>query len=138
MNDANALAACQRLVAAFAHHVDHRESEKLVQLFTEDGTFERRGEVLRGHEEIRAAQGKRPAGVVVRHVCAPAHIELVDAEHARGVTYFQIFRAHGSADDVLPLPIAEVLGQFEDEFVLTSAGWRIKARRARGIFRHAA
>jgi hypothetical protein len=138
MNDANAVAACQRLIAAFAHHVDHRESEELVQLFAEDGTFERRGEILRGHAEIRASQAKRPTGVVVRHVCAHPYIELVDAEHARGVTYFQIFRAHGSADEVLPLPPAEVLGQFEDEFVLTASGWRIQARCARGIFRNAA
>lgn len=138
MDESNALAACQRLVSAFAHHVDHREAEKVVQLFTADGTFERRGEVLRGQQEIRAAQGKRPAGVVVRHVCAPSHLEVIDAGRVRGVTYFQIFRATGSADQVLPLPQPEVLGQFEDEFVMTPEGWRIQARRALGIFRHGA
>lgn len=138
MDESNALAACQRLVSAFAHHVDHRDAEKVVQLFAEDGTFERRGEILRGQAEIRASQAKRPPGVVVRHVCAPSHLELIDAEHARGVTYFQIFRANGSSNEVLPMPHPEVLGQFEDEFVLTPAGWRIQARRARGIFRHGA
>ena len=141
MNQTSVIAECQALVSAFAYHVDHFEGEKVVNLFTKDGIFERKGEVLKGQEEIRAAQGKRVKDVVVRHVCAPTHIELLDAEHARGNTYFQIFRAirpEGGQPSVLPMPEAEVLGQFEDQFVLTSEGWRISARRARGIFRRGA
>jgi hypothetical protein len=139
----SAVAECQALVTAFAFHVDRFDGEKVVNLFTRDATFERKGEMLRGHEEIRAAQGRRtPETVVVRHVCAPSHIEVLEDGHARGTTYFQIYRAAraegGPEGVVLPMPEPEVLGQFEDEFVQTEAGWRISARRARGIFRRTA
>lgn len=140
MDRLSAVAECQALVTAFAHHVDHFDAEKVVGLFTPDATFERKGEVLRGQAEIRAAQARRPAGAVVRHVCAPSHIEVIDDRRARGTTYFQIYRGartEATPTGPLPMPEPDVLGQFEDEFVLTSEGWRISARRARGIFRRA-
>lgn len=130
--------ACQCLIAAFAHYVDSRQPERAAQLFTEDATFERKGEVLRGQSEILAAQRARPSGGVVRHVCAAPHLEMVDASHMRGVTYFQIYRGSGDGQSVLPMTEPEVLGQFEDEFVLTPQGWRIRSRRARGVFRKVA
>lgn len=141
MHPTSVVAECQGLVTAFAYYVDSFQGDKVVELFTPDGTFERKGEVLRGHNEIRAAQQRRTRETVVRHVCAPSHIEVIGAQRARGTTYFQIFRGshpEGAPTGVLPMPEPEVLGQFEDEFLLTPDGWKIQARRARGVFRRGA
>lgn len=132
--------ACQRLVTAFARFVDSGQGERVVQLFTPDATFERRGERLQGHAQIRAAQARRSPQVVTRHCCAPSHIELAGPGHATGVTCFQLYRhtwPDGEPVGVGPLNPPEVIGEYHDEFRRTADGWRIHARVARGIFRRA-
>ncbi len=139
-SDVADLDACQRLVTAFAVFVDSGQGERVVQLFTPDATFERRGERLEGHEQIRAAQTKRSPSNVTRHLCAPSHIELQGPDRATGITYFQLYRhvwPDGEAVGVGPLNPPEVIGQYHDEFRKTADGWRIHARVAKGVFRRA-
>ena len=134
--------ACERLALDFAWHVDHRNIEEVVGLFTADASFERKGEVLKGRSEIHAAQMKRPAGLVTRHVCANLRIDVVDPTHARGTHYFLLYRHdHAAAGTVAsaPAPLAqpETLGEYSDEYLLTTDGWRISRRVAKAAFRRA-
>lgn len=136
------VAACERLALDFAWHVDHRNAEQVAALFAADAGFERKGEVLQGREAILAAQRKRPAGVVTRHVCANLAVEAIDAEHARGVMYFLLYKhdhAAAGTDAGKPAPLGppETLGEYHDEYLRTAEGWRIARRVAKGVFRRA-
>ena len=129
--------ACQRLVAAFAYHVDHRGADGAANVFAQDATFERRGEVLKGREAIRASIDKRPAQVRTRHLCSPPHVEVIDAHNARAVTPFTLYRSEHPEDAPNPVPVVsvpELVGEYEDSCQLTPEGWRIQARRAIAIF----
>jgi hypothetical protein len=130
--------ACERLAIAFAHAVDHREVDKVVDLFTEDGVFERKGETLSGRAAIRAAQDARPSAVVTRHVCSPSLIDVISERAARGVVYFLLYRHErldGAPPGPVPLQQPQILGEYHDEYERTDQGWKIARRTAKAVFR---
>lgn len=129
---------CERLSAAFAHGVDDRDIEAVLETFTPDGVLERRGESLRGREAIRNALLQRPAALVTRHVCTTIHVRPVDREHATGVVYIVLFRHEGAGGVPAPLDRPEMVGEYEDEYVLTDSGWKIARRVAKAVFRRPA
>jgi len=131
---------CERLAIAFAHAVDHRDTERAVAVFAPDATFERRGEVLRGHGEIRAAQQARAPGIVTRHLCSTIDIQVLDHRHARGTVYFLLYRHESAAPGGGPAPLGqpETLGEYQDEYILSDGGWRIARRVAKAAFRRSA
>ena len=45
------------LIHAFCSFIDHGQPQQVVDLFSEDGVFERRGVALRGRAQIAAAFG---------------------------------------------------------------------------------
>ncbi|MBK8063807.1 MAG: nuclear transport factor 2 family protein [Betaproteobacteria bacterium] len=88
----------------------------------------------------RSASG--PEGVVTRHVCANLAVEAIDADHARGVMYFLLYKhdhAAAGTDAGKPAPLGppETLGEYHDEYLRTAEGWRIARRVAKGVFRRA-
>ena len=133
-------AECQRVALAFGLHVDFAQYEMCAALFTEDATFERKGEILRGRTQILAAQQSRPAGLRTRHHCLSPWITVVDADHAEGITYFSTYRHEGQEPLAGPAPMAgpETVGEFHDRFVRTPQGWKIDSRIARAAFRRTA
>ncbi|MEP7300460.1 MAG: nuclear transport factor 2 family protein [Caldimonas sp.] len=129
--------ACEALIHAFCFRLDHGESAQVVELFSEDGVFDRRGEALQGRAAIAAAMAARPANMTTRHVCANIMLAHVSATQITGVTYFQFFRhgpnaAPGSSS--APADLLEVVGEYHDSFERTSEGWRIARRLARAVF----
>ena len=129
--------ACQRLIAAFAYHVDHRSADWVASVFTQDTTFERRGEVLVGREAIRAAMQQRPAHIMTRHLCCPPHVEVIDSQEAVAVTPFTLYRVERTGAPAPAVPVTsspELVGEYEDRLLRTPEGWRIKTRRATAIF----
>lgn len=136
------VAACERLALDFAWHVDHRNVDSVVALFAPDAAFERKGEILKGRAEIHAAQLKRPADLVTRHVCSNLRIDVLDADQATGSHYFLLYRhdhAAAGSDATKPAPLGqpETLGEYHDEFVRTEEGWKIARRVAKAAFRRA-
>ena len=126
-------AACRRLSIAFAVHVDRGRADDVVALFTPDGVFERAGLRLNGAAEIAAFLAKRPATRITRHVCSNILIEPVDSTHARGIAYFTLFEGEGETPATMQLPLT--VGEYRDDYVRTTNGWRIRHRRSVGIFR---
>ena len=119
---------CERLVLDFAYYSDHREYESLAELFASDGVMHRpNGDPLTGSDAILQAYRSRPAGRVTRHVCSNIRITVQSPDRARGITYAVVYSASGSEK------AEERIGEFEDEFVRTSEGWRFAVRRARFI-----
>jgi hypothetical protein len=120
--------ACERLVLDFAYYSDHREYESLAQLFAADGIMKRpSGDPIVGREAILQAYRARPAGRMTRHVCSNIRITVESADRARGLTYAVVYSASGDEK------AEERIGEFEDQFVRTSEGWRFAARQARFV-----
>jgi hypothetical protein len=75
-----------------------------------------------------------------RHVLTNISIDVVDVDHARGITYLTLYRHIGDeslGDDPIELKGPAAVGYYEDEFVRTADGWRIARRVLRFAFRRA-
>lgn len=127
---------CQALIHAFCHFIDHGEAPKVVGLFTEDGVFDRKGAVLRGHAALADAMARRPPGMVTRHVCSNIVLRAESPDRIVGTTAFLLLRRDGAEPvaDTSPAACLEAVGDFEDVFVRTPAGWRIASRKAVPVF----
>ena len=107
-----------------------RRYDLFAELFTEDGHLNAGGPVD-GREAIRRRMAQRPDRLRSRHVLTNIHVEVLDADHARGITYLSLYRHIG--DESLgegPIEFAGPagVGHYEDEFVRTASGWRIARR----------
>lgn len=127
---------CEALILAFCHFIDHGEALRVVGLFTDDGVFDRKGAALRGHAALAEAMGKRPPGVVTRHVCSNIVLRAESPDRIVGTTAFLLFRRDGAAltADTGPATCLEAVGDFEDVFIRTDVGWRIASRKAIPVF----
>ena len=121
--------ACERLVLDFAYYSDRKEYESLAQLFAADGMIQRPGAEqalvpIVGREAIIRAYSARPADRMTRHVCSNIRITVESANRAHGITYAVVYSATGNDK------AEERIGEFEDQFVRTSEGWRFAVRQA--------
>jgi hypothetical protein len=136
---AERLAIEQQLTAlshAFAYHIDHGEFSDLVDLFTEDGIFDRAGPVHRGRAELTEAMQARP-NMTTRHVMTNFHFTEVETDRAAGVVYCLTHHAHGTLDGPEPLVYGTVQGrllELHDRYERTDEGWRFAERRAIPVF----
>jgi SnoaL-like domain len=128
--------ACTRASAAFAYHVDHRDFQAAAALFTEDGVFDRGGDVMTGRAEIERVISQRPLLQITRHLCANTHFLEVDAEHVTSIDYFTLYRFEG-ADGSLPVRVANLvplaIAEYRNELVRTKSGWLFRLRIGRPI-----
>ena len=131
--------ACERLSIAYAHHVDFKDYDAYVELFADDCRLDL-GTVIEGKAAIRAWLAQRPERLRSRHVFTNILIEVVDADHARGITYLTLYRHIGDeslSNDPIDFAGPAGVGHYEDEFVRTAAGWRFASRRVHIAFRRA-
>jgi 3-phenylpropionate/cinnamic acid dioxygenase small subunit len=132
-------AECNRLCMRFARCLDNGDFEAMFALFTPDGVFDRVGQVLRGHEEMRAAFGARPPGITSRHVVTNIDFLEVSDEHVEAHIYNLSFHAVGDAGSspLTPLTYATENARFldfHDHYRLTDQGWRFASRTAGVVF----
>jgi hypothetical protein len=128
-------ADCTRLCIDFAHYVDTRNYQPALDLFTEDGRFDRLGTVFSGRDDIRRFLEARPADVVTRHLCTTIRIDVQSQDAATGVCYVLFFNGKAAADGKLPIaPSAPGVVEYHDTFARTAAGWRFSERRVRLVF----
>jgi len=133
MHDAQV--ACQHLVHAFAHHLDHRRFNEAAELFTEDAAWERHGHVFNGPSEIRAAIEQRSPSVVERHVITTTMVERLTETECSAVSYAMIFRGERRDSDGVITSGPATVGDLHDKFRLTERGWRFTHRTSQLIFR---
>ena len=132
---------CARLVLRSLRAFDERDWSGFAGLFTEDGVFIRANapaEPLLGRAAIRRALEARPASRLTRHLCTNLEIDVLDAEHARGFCYVLLYAGDASQPEAVDGRAADDVqrvGEYRDELVRTSAGWRI-ARRAGRLVLH--
>jgi ketosteroid isomerase-like protein len=120
---------------AFAYDIDHGEFDALVDLFTEDGVFDRAGPVHRGRAELREAMQARP-NVTTRHLVTNVHFLSVGPDEAEGTATFLTFHGHGELGDE-PLVYGTAQGrllELRDTYRRTDEGWKFATRIATPIF----
>ncbi|MBI1201233.1 MAG: hypothetical protein GC182_01860 [Rhodopseudomonas sp.] len=127
-------AACAQVAIDFAVAIDHGDVDAVLALFTEDGCLIRPDEVSSGQAELRRwLVDERPAQVI-RHVCSNFSARQIAADRVEGKTYFTAYRAMGAPTRPVSDNVAILVGEWDDVFQNTAAGWRIKSRTVTLVF----
>nr|ART40129.1 K166 [uncultured bacterium] len=126
--DANTRAEIEALVIEHAYLLDHHQSEKLADLYTEDGKMHGIGPTQQGRAALleygkkRAAMKERQA----RHVCSNLRLVADGPDRIRGSLIITLFRTDGPAMGTAdPVAVADA----NDIYVRKDGRWRIAERR---------
>ena len=131
---------CRDLVERFAVYSDSARYEQLAALFIEQGSFARPTEPDRpvvGRTAILDAMNRRPAERVTRHLCSNIIIDVIDTDNAIGKSYVILYTGNTNQPAErfgLQADPVRLVGEFDDEFVRTSAGWRFSKRSGKVVF----
>jgi hypothetical protein len=126
---------CQRLILEFSNAVDTRQYDKLRDVFSSNAKFARPTDpsnFIEGVENIIAAFKSRPATKVTQHLVTNMLITVESAERAVGHSSILLFTADEAAESVVGKGrkvSAQLVGRYDDVYVLTANGWRIAERR---------
>lgn len=132
VRELEAIHEIMNLVADYAFAADTRQIDMYVDLFTEDGVIDVRpyGERIVGREAIRRFREQSPDKVASSvHYLHNPHI-VVDGDTARGRFYW-LAALHWVATD----EAVWSSGYYQDEFVKTNEGWKIKKKVMTWFFR---
>ena len=123
--------ACENLVMDYARHRDQAQGAALAQLFTEDAELSVNGETFIGRKAL-LTRFAAPATHRFRHMMSNVHITVTGHKQAIGVSYALIFVGPiDKQNPDAPITVSNfvAMGEYQDTFVLTDAGWRIASRR---------
>lgn len=123
--------ACEDISEQYAHYLDTKDYEGMPNAFAPDGVWEVLGNKMVGSEEIREYWKRRTATWKPtegwHHQISNQVIEVIDRDHARGVSYFVVYRFDTRPGGNKALTPA-VITRSSDEYVRTPEGWRLKRR----------
>jgi uncharacterized protein (TIGR02246 family) len=134
--------ACRQVVLLSAQAVDRRDYAAFAGRFTSDGVLIRPdGTRLVGRAAIEAAYVQRGPDRLTCHLISNHLVQIHDAERASSSCNVQLWG--GSYKDPesskgRPADATQLIGEFEDELVMTPEGWRIRQRLARFVLHHGA
>ena len=122
------------LIAEFAHLIDHNQSEKVADLFTEDGWYGRESgarsvgrDAIRKAYAGRAGRGERTA----RHIFTNLRLTVHSDDEAEGSCILLLFAADGAP----PLPAEPMLVQdYLDRYRKVGGRWLFASRQTRQLF----
>lgn len=129
--------ACRRTLILAAAAADAGNAAALAALFTAEAQLLRPGAPpILGQAAIEAAYAERPAQRLTRHLLTNILVEVESPDLARATSSVLLWS--GNRDDPpgpygRPADARQVVGEFHDLLVPTSAGWRIHQRHARFI-----
>jgi hypothetical protein len=129
-------AQLSQLANRFSHAIDNGRYEEVAMLFTEDGIFDRAGQLLSGRAAILDAMQHRHL-YTTRHVVSTLLFARVEASEAAATMYVlnfvgQPFRAELPVLFALPEP---AVLEFDDLYRRTGDEWLIARRTARVIMK---
>jgi hypothetical protein len=130
--------ACERLVCEFAECVDAQDFAGLRKVFAADAAFARPTDpdnLIRGIDAIVDSYLARPRTRVTQHLCCNIRISVHSPDRASGSCRVLLFTADASEADApgkgRQATAHQLVGAFDDRFVLTPEGWRFAERRGR-------
>jgi SnoaL-like domain len=127
--------ACQRLILEFSNAVDSRQYDNLREVFASNARFARPTDpdnFIEGVENIINAFKSRPATKVIQHLVTNMLVTSESSERAIGQCSILLFTADEAAEQVVGKgrkASAQLIGRYDDVYVLTPDGWRIAERR---------
>lgn len=125
--DTETRCAIEALVAEHSYRVDHNQSDRVHELYTEDGSLTGLATMnLPDLEAIRAwgAERVQDTDTVVRHIQSNLRLRWEDGV-LRGHLYYQMLR--GTTEDTSnAAPVS--MGEFDDEYAQVDGQWRIRTR----------
>lgn len=129
----------EKLIAKYYWHVDHREFDKAVELFTEDVEWIAMSVHLNGRDGILEALKPALGTGTIRHVVTNFVVDVIDADHATCDFYHTIYYTPDiefeTADGPIPFEGPHRTHDHHDEWLRTAAGWRTARRTSHTIFR---
>lgn len=130
---------CRELVLAIAFYGDRRDADEGTRLFTVGATWLRAGILYTGLDQIRESFFVAPETQVARHLIGTPFVTVKDSQHASSVTYYSAYVADpGTLEPLFPLAFNGpfTVGEWHDEFVLSTDGWRFTSRVSHRIFQN--
>ena len=126
--------ACERLVLVYSRRLDLGDLSGAADCFAVNGSLGRPmtpDAVIEGREAIRAGLMTRPASLLTKHLATNTMIDVVDSNHATGISYLTMIATTPAADAKPPFVSAGPLyfGEFRDEYVRENGEWKFASRR---------
>lgn len=126
--------ACRRVVQETAQAVDIQDYAAFAGLFTPDGVLIRPdGRRLEGRTAIEQAYVQRDQNRLTCHLITNHLVAVHDSTSASSRCSILLWsgrHSDNSSANGRPADASELVGEFLDELVLTSEGWRIRQRQA--------
>jgi len=117
--------ACTNLVTDYAYHRDQFNAQEFSNLFTENASLTVVNQTWVGRGNIEQRIEGLKTGSTIRHEMSTIRIIPVDDDHATGVSYATIYSAPEGETAVSGFAL---MGEYHDEFVRTTEGWKISKR----------
>ena len=126
--------ACERLVLVYSRRLDLGDLSGAADCFAVNGTLARPmtpDAVIEGREAIRAGLMTRPATLLTKHLATNTLVEVIDRDHATGLSYLTMIATTPAANAKPPFVSAGPLyfGEFRDEYVRENGEWKFASRR---------
>ena len=123
----------------YLKHVDRREFDEAVALFTPDADWQSHGVRLRGREALLDALHAALDTGTIRHVMSNAVVTVSDADHAVLHDYHTLYYTDAAEFETAPGPLPfegpHRLTDSRVELVRTPEGWRIARNDSLIVFR---
>jgi len=125
---------CERLITTYTQRLDLGQVDQVVDLFTDDATYEIPGVFcFQGREELTTAIPRRLSKPfrLTRHLCSNVLIKIISPDEATGVCYFVNYRKDFPDANIVEPALVEMphyVGEYHDRFVKTVKGWRFAHR----------
>jgi hypothetical protein len=119
--------------------LDDQRYEELLDLFTEDGQWLRKGTWCKGREEILRSLSIRSTTHLIRHVITNSYVERWTENSALLVSYMTSYKSD-TGSDAGGAPVingASNLFKTQTELLLQNNGWRIAKQSSTVEFRFA-
>jgi hypothetical protein len=123
-----ALEQCRQRVIDYAYFWDHADTEGFGDLFTDNATLTLLGETFTGRKAIVERMAAANPGPVMRHLMSTIRITTSDRGTASGVSYVTVFAAEPVDEGLPEVDGFAVIGEYHDQFRITSDGCRITER----------
>ncbi len=125
---------CQKVLSQYYHHVDQREYDEAVKLFTPDVHWQIMGLDLHSREEVRGQFGGL-AESTIRHVLSNFVVKVIDENNAEMKCYLAIYVEKGFPDDgPIPFEGPDRISNSYSKLRRTDEGWQLAERSGQLIY----
>ncbi len=129
--------ACHRIINRYAVAAGEQDLDTFVGLFAEDGVWTRPGMVMTGRAQMRAFMEQPELPKVFRHVNGTAVIDVIDIDHAKGISYTGVYNAPaGHKDGPIPMHGPDYIVEYRDQYKRVAGEWYIARRDTTVLFRN--